>query len=203
MSDIQFDYDELVQSALKGAIRKVLQHVADNGLPGEHHFYITFDTNADGVVLPPHLKERYTDDMTIVLQHRYWGLKVDEEYFELKLSFDGKPELLVIPFSSLIAFVDPSAQFALQFSSDLYPPEELAQDNIEDSADAGITTVPAPVPGKKPGEAAVLTARPKKAGAGSKAKSKAKTSAKDDAKNQRAESGNDNVVTLDTFRKNS
>ena len=186
MTDIQFDYDELVQNALKGAIRKVLQHVADNGLPGEHHFYITFDTNADDVVLPPHLKERYADDMTIVLQHRYWGLKVDQDYFELKLSFDGKPELLVIPFSSLIAFVDPSAQFALQFSSDLYPPEEMEQDNTRDSADAEKTAEPGP----KAGEAAVLTVKPKKSDDGDGAKSG-------------TPSGNDNVVTLDTFRKNS
>jgi hypothetical protein len=160
-----------------------LQHVADHGLPGEHHFYITFDTNADGVILPAHLKERYDDDMTIVLQHRYWGLQINEESFQLKLSFDGKPELLVIPFAALIAFVDPSAQFALQFTSDLYPPDELEQDtaNSQDGADTG--RVP------DSGEAAVLTAKPNKGGAKAKAESDA--------------SGNDNVVALDTFRKNS
>lgn len=189
MSDTQFDYDELVQDALKGAIRKVLQHVADHGLPGEHHFYITFDTNAEGVHLPPHLKERYADDMTIVLQHRYWGLKVEEEQFELKLSFDGKPELLVIPFSSLIAFVDPSAQFALQFSSDLYPPDDLQQDN-----EAGEGTV-----GTE--DTVVLNPGPKKPGK--------EEAAEDDKKDEETgpetgpKTGNDNVVTLDTFRKNS
>ncbi len=183
MSDIEFDYDELVQGALKGAIRKVLQHVADHGLPGEHHFYITFDTNAEGVTLPVHLKERYSDDMTIVLQHRYWGLKVDEERFELKLSFDGKPELLVIPFEALIAFVDPSAQFALQFTSELYPPDELTQDTTGGQDTANVGRVP------DSGEAAILAPKPKKSS--------------DDAKAEGDASGNDNVVTLDTFRKNS
>lgn len=184
MSDIEFDYDELVQGALKGAIRKVLQHVADHGLPGEHHFYITFDTNAEGVTLPAHLKERYSDDMTIVLQHRYWGLKVDEERFELKLSFDGKPELLVIPFDALIAFVDPSAQFALQFTSDLYPPEELEQDTAGGQDTANVGRVP------DSGEAAILAPKPKKG--------KDRKAAKSDPGSE-----NDNVVTLDTFRKNS
>ncbi len=183
MSEIEFDYDELVQGALKGAIRKVLQHVADHGLPGEHHFYITFDTNAEGVALPAHLKERYADDMTIVLQHRYWGLQVNEESFQLKLSFDGKPELLVIPFAALIAFVDPSAQFALQFTSALYPPDELEQD----SANAGDNTDAGGVPDS--GGAAILAAKPKKTGG--------------DAKADSEPGDNDNVVTLDTFRKNS
>lgn len=197
MSDTQFDYDELVQNALKGAIRKVLQHVADHGLPGEHHFYITFDTNAEGVHLPPHLKERYADDMTIVLQHRYWGLKVDEEQFELKLSFDGKPELLVIPFTSLIAFVDPSAQFALQFSSDLYPPDDLEQDNEAggnfEGADGAITL--APKPKKKSGKAMAAKAK-RKSDAENKSEEKSGTEGE-------KETGNDNVVALDTFRKNS
>lgn len=189
MSDIEFDYDELVQGALKGAIRKVLQHVADHGLPGEHHFYITFDTNADGVTMPAHLKERYADDMTIVLQHRYWGLQINEESFQLKLSFDGKPELLIIPFDALIAFVDPSAQFALQFTSELYPPDELAQDSNGapdegDAVDAGAGRVP------DVGEAAILAPKPKKSNDGDAAKGATK-------------SGNDNVVALDTFRKNS
>ncbi len=189
MSEMEFDYDELVQDALKGAIREVLQHVADHGLPGEHHFYITFDTNADGVTLPTHLKERYSDDMTIVLQHRYWGLKVDEERFELKLSFDGKPELLVIPFAALIAFVDPSAQFALQFSSDLYPPDDVEQDT------AGVQDLKGET-GRVPntGEAAVLTTEVKK-------RSKC-GGTKGDTPGE-GQGGNDNVVALDTFRKNS
>lgn len=108
-------YDDLVQSALKGVVRQVLADVAKHGLPGDHHFYIAFKTKAPGVILPDRLRERYPDEMTIVLQHRYWGLAVDDERFEVQLSFDQRRERLVIPFSALIGFVDPSVRFALQF----------------------------------------------------------------------------------------
>lgn len=115
MTDTQFTYDELVQNALKGVVKEVLQQVEKNGLQNEHHFYIAFRTQAEGVEIPQHLIERYPDEITIVLQHRFWGLKVHDDRFEVGLSFNRKPEHLRIPFDAIIAFVDPSAQFALQF----------------------------------------------------------------------------------------
>jgi hypothetical protein len=118
MTEAQFTYDELVQNALKGVVKEVLQQVEKNGLQHEHHFYVAFRTQADGVEIPDHLSERYPDEMTIVLQHRFWGLKVHDDRFEVGLSFNRKPEHLKIPFDSIIAFVDPSAQFALQFEGD-------------------------------------------------------------------------------------
>ena len=115
MSDQYFDYDEMIQDALKGVVVQILEDVSENGLKGDHHYYVAFNTNCEGVKLPPSLMARYPDEMTVVIQHRYWGLNIQAEYFEIGLSFDQKPELLTIPYAALIGFVDPSAQFALQF----------------------------------------------------------------------------------------
>lgn len=134
MSEILINYDELVQNALRGVVKAVLKNVEKNGLPGEHHFYIAFKTHAEGVEISPHLKSRYPDEMTIVLQHRYWGLKIDEDQFEIGLSFNQKPELLVIPYTAIVGFVDPSVQFALQFNEDSEDGEEFESEDGEDSA---------------------------------------------------------------------
>lgn len=110
-----FDYDGMVQNALRGVVRDILADVAVNGLKGDHHYYIAFATGEDGVSLPAYLKERYPTEMTIVLQHQFWGLVVRPSHFEINLSFSGVPERLVIPFESVIGFLDPSVQFGLQF----------------------------------------------------------------------------------------
>ncbi|RMF13230.1 MAG: hypothetical protein D6757_08360 [Alphaproteobacteria bacterium] len=115
-------YDELVQDALRGVIRRLLEDVAKRGLPGAHHFYIAFQTRHPGVEMPDELRQRYPDEMTIVLQHRFWDLKVHEDRFEVGLSFNRQPAHLVIPLAAIIGFVDPSSQFALQFQ----PPEPEA-----------------------------------------------------------------------------
>ena len=108
-------YDLMVQDALKGVVRKILAEAGRDGLPGDHHFYITFKTRAAGVAIPVHLMERFPDEMTIVMQHKYWDLKVGEDYFEVGLSFSQVPAHLHIPFSAITAFVDPAVDFALQF----------------------------------------------------------------------------------------
>ena len=109
-------YDILAQDALRGVIRKVLSEVAATGsLPGEHHFFITFLTQAQGVRLSQHLKAKYPEQMTIVVQHQFWDLKVTETQFEIGLSFSDKPEKLTIPFSAVRGFYDPSVNFELEF----------------------------------------------------------------------------------------
>jgi hypothetical protein len=110
-----FDYDGMVQNALRGVVRDILADVAVNGLKGDHHYYVAFATGEDGVSLPAYLKERYPTEMTIVLQHQFWGLVIRPSHFEVNLSFSGVPERLVIPFDSVIGFLDPSVQFGLQF----------------------------------------------------------------------------------------
>jgi hypothetical protein len=109
------DYEALQQDALRGIVRAALQQIAKSGLPGEHHFYISFLTQAPGAVLSKRLKEKYPHEMTIVLQHRFWDLLVSDDRFEVKLTFDGVPERLVIPFASIKVFIDPSVHFGLQF----------------------------------------------------------------------------------------
>ena len=108
-------YDILAQEALRGMVRTVLIDAAKKGLPGEHHFFISFDTRADGVRLSPRLRAQYPQEMTVVLQHQFWDLKVSEDRFEVGLSFNGAAEKLSVPFAAIKSFVDPSVQFALQF----------------------------------------------------------------------------------------
>jgi uncharacterized protein len=108
-------YDLLAQEALRGVVRTVLGDAASNGLPGDHHFYITFDTRTDGVRLSPRMLEQYPKEMTIVLQHQFWDLVITEIGFEVGLSFGGIPERLVVPFAAIKGFFDPSVQFGLQF----------------------------------------------------------------------------------------
>ncbi len=130
-------YDDIVQEALRSVVRRVLGDIeAAGGLPGNHHFYIAFKTRAPGVDLPKHLHERYPDEMTIVIQHRYWDLQVGEERFSIGLSFNQVPAKLTIPYSAVTGFVDPAVNFALQFQ----PPV------IEDEADAEADAAPAPLP---------------------------------------------------------
>jgi len=110
-------YDILAQEALRGVVRTVLIDAAKNGLPGEHHFYISYDTNAPGVRISPRLHAQYPKEMTVVLQHQFWDLTITDEQFEVGLSFNGIPERLVIPFASIKGFFDPSVQFGLEFQA--------------------------------------------------------------------------------------
>ena len=121
------DYEGLAQEAMRGVVRKVLARTAKSGLAGDHHFYISFDTEAPGVSLSRRLKEKYPHEMTIVLQHRFWDLIVSEERFEVKLTFDGIPERLVVPFDAIKVFFDPSVRFGLQFEDPHAGPEARAQ----------------------------------------------------------------------------
>ena len=109
------DYESLHREALRGVVRKVMMRIAKTGLPADHHFYISFATKAEGVGLSKRLREQYPDEMTIVLQHRFWDLYVHEDRFEVKLTFNSIPERLVIPYESLKVFFDPSVPFGLQF----------------------------------------------------------------------------------------
>jgi hypothetical protein len=124
------DYEALSQDAMRGVVRTVLQRVAASGLPGEHHFYIAFNTQAPGVNISKRLKEKYAEEMTIVLQHRFWDLAVLDERFEVKLTFDGIPERLVVPFKAVKVFFDPSVPYGLQFEE-----SELTADAARRSSD--------------------------------------------------------------------
>lgn len=113
----QINYSELIDGAMRGVVRDVLRFVEKNGLPGTHHFYISFRTDAPGVRVSDALRARYPQEMTIVLQHQFWDFQVEEEQFQVTLSFGGVPEKLLIAFSALTAFADPSIKFGLQFQN--------------------------------------------------------------------------------------
>ena len=121
-------YDLLVQDALRGVVRKVLTDSAKDGLPGEHHYYITFRTDAPGVRLSTRMREKYPGEMTIILQHQFWDLAVAEDHFEVGLSFNNIPERLLIPFDAVTGFFDPSVQFGLKFEVQEVSPEAGAND---------------------------------------------------------------------------
>lgn len=111
-------YDEIVQEALRDVVGRVLHEVEQaGGLPGGHHFYITFKTRMPGVSIPKHLADRFADEMTIVIQHRYWDLKVEDEMFSVGLSFGGVPAMLTVPFAAVTDFVDPAVDFSLKFQA--------------------------------------------------------------------------------------
>ncbi|NKN36257.1 hypothetical protein HFC70_07775 [Agrobacterium sp. a22-2] len=125
MAQDHIRYDILAQDALRGVIRKVLTEVAATGrLPGEHHFFITFLTGAPGVRISQHLKSKYAEQMTIVVQHQFWDLKVTDSLFEIGLSFSDTPEKLVIPFNAIRGFYDPSVNFELEFDVPLADEDE-------------------------------------------------------------------------------
>ena len=125
-------YDEIVQDALRAVVGRVLGEVEQSGgLPGDHHFYITFKTRAPDVAIPKHLMDRFPDEMTIVIQHRFWDLKVEEDGFSVGLSFSGAPATLQIPFAAVTQFHDPAVEFALTFQANAAeePDEPEAPEN--------------------------------------------------------------------------
>jgi uncharacterized protein len=152
----EIDYEALQQDAMRGVVRAVLNQIVKTGLPGEHHFYISFLTQSPGVILSKRLKEKYPHEMTIVLQHRFWDLIVSEDRFEVKLTFDGIPERLVVPYRSIKVFIDPSVRFGLQFedaSSDRETPaprRSLTMDAAFDSVGEARADSPRATLAKKP-----------------------------------------------------
>jgi uncharacterized protein len=182
MAEDHIRYDILAQEALRGVMRKVLAEVARTGLPGSHHFFITFLTGAPGVRISSRLRERYPEQMTIVVQFQYWDLKVSETGFEIGLSFSDVPEKLEIPFSAVRGFYDPSVNFELEFDVKSEGPAVIADQTPPPKLEAA----PAPAAGgkkaepkKKPAEAAKDAAAAAEAGPAKGAE----------------------VVSLDSFRK--
>jgi hypothetical protein len=179
MSEDLMRYDILAQHAMRGVVRLALKRVERDGLPGEHHFFIAFNTRFEGVRMSDRLHQRYKDEMTIVIQHQFWNLRTYEDHFEIELSFDNIPEKLSIPFAAINGFFDPSVQFGLQFEStevqDFTPNEAQAE-----AAEPAAKSKPAKTDKKK-------TTRKKE----EPAEGAAPDASNDDSK----------VVSLDAFRK--
>ncbi|MDQ0996379.1 hypothetical protein QFZ34_001561 [Phyllobacterium ifriqiyense] len=188
-------YDILAQEALRGVIRKVLGEVAKAGLPGNHHFFVTFLTGAPGVRISTRLHEKYPEQMTIVLQHQFWDMQVTDTHLEVGLSFGDVPEKLVVPFSAIRGFYDPSVNFELEFDVEV---EETVGDN-----DQGITSI-APTDITYGPKLASTSAKPKPPAKSAKkpAKPSGKSEAAADASSDdNGEKASASVVSLDSFRK--
>jgi hypothetical protein len=183
MAEDLIRYDVLVQEAMRSVVRKVLTETARAGLPGNHHFFIAFDTRASGVRISSRLRERYPEEMTVVLQHQFWNLIVSDTGFEVGLSFGGTPERLLVPYTAIKGFFDPSVDFGLQF--------EVVNDDEEAGAGAAPNA-------EGEGEAAPApTALPTPPGAAAPAAEAADGAAEvEEAPAKQAE-----VVSLDAFRK--
>jgi hypothetical protein len=136
----EIDYAGRIERALRGALRELLAEVAEDGLPGENHFYVSFRTDAPGVVLSPELRDLYREEMTVVLQHQFWDLEVDDESFSVTLKFSGRPQRIAVPFEAMTAFADPCAEFGLRFQqleNDLAGASAAGAPISEDGAKAG------------------------------------------------------------------
>lgn len=155
MADDLIGYDHLMQDALRGVVRAAMQEAASpRGLPGKHHFYITFRTHGAGVTIPDHLSTRYPDEMTIVLEHQFWDLEVFPDRFRVILKFSGQPQPIVIPFASITRFFDPSVKFGLQFEQ---PHNEEARMVSGDSAPASAPTQAAAQDAGSPADGSVVS----------------------------------------------
>lgn len=166
-------YDLLAQDALRGVVRAAFLRVQQSGLPGEHHFYISFNTRHPDVRLSERLRKKYEKEMTIVLQHQFWNLQVDERGFEVELSFNEIAEKLVVPFSAVKGFFDPAAQFALQF--------EMVEEN------AAAAVEPAPILKDQPAQVQAVEAPPEALPA--------------PTAGPRPSNDDQKIVSLDSFRK--
>ena len=200
MSVDHIRYDLMVREALRGVVRRVLADIARNGLPGEHHFYISFDTRAEGVRISSRLRVQYPDEMTIVLQHQFWDLIVSEIAFEVGLSFGGVPERLHVPFEAIKGFFDPSVQFGLEF-------QVAAEAEAADVPDAAQPPTALPVPAAKAKAAAREaprmaqdTAKPAE-GDKDTAAAKAPTAKKSKRDGEPQKPTGGEVVRFDRFRK--
>ena len=197
-------YDLLAQDALRSVVKKVLSDVAKQGLPGEHHFFVAFDTRADGVKISERVRAKYPEEMTVILQHQFWDLVVGEKHFEVGLSFNGVPERLTIPFEAIKGFFDPSVQFGLQFETITEAqamPAKAANESEagkagERQASRATPRGAASEPEERPA-ASVPASRPKK----KTAAASADAAAEKPAKSSGDKSAGAEVVSLDKFRK--
>jgi uncharacterized protein len=187
----RFHYDALVDDALRSVVRRVLTQVAKKGLPGSHHFYISFRSNDAGVQLPDYLRAKYPEEMTVVLQHQYWDLIINDEFFEVTVSFNKQQERIRVPFAALSAFVDPSVRFGLQLDR-----KERADAAERPDAGAAVTPVAPsqlPAPDNRP---ALGAASPADANKNADVAEAAKTESGDKPENPASK-----IVKLDSFRK--
>ncbi|MSO72012.1 MAG: hypothetical protein EXQ84_00170 [Rhodospirillaceae bacterium] len=195
MDITSLSYERMVEDALRGVLHQALKITAAQGLPGAHHFYITFDTTAPGVQIAASIRALHPSEMTIVLQHQFWDLAVHEEYFEIALSFNGVNQRLVIPFAAVTAFADPHAKFGLQFHVEFEERSGADEDADAENDDAGDP----PMDEMLPVDSAKVSQRLKRGRMATPSPSTGASLAAVSAETE--EDAASKVVTLDAFRK--
>lgn len=192
MADNELRYDRMVEDALRSVVSRALRHAAERGLSGDHHFYITFLTDHPGVAMPDHLRSHYPSEMTIVLQHQFWGLEVGPEAFGVTLSFANEPERLTVPYAAVTAFADPSVRFGLQF--------DVGTGALKPGEDDQVVRADLPPP-----EVEAANVRPLAQNRDARAEAESGQSPPDGDSDRDSDSDpgrdSDKVVTLDAFRK--
>ncbi|KPF65982.1 Stringent starvation protein B [Bosea sp. AAP35] len=215
MSKDVLRYDLMVQDALKGVVRKILTEAGRDGLPGDHHFYVTFRTTAPGVRVSQRLRDKHPEEMTIVLQHQFWDLSVGEHAFEVGLSFSGVPERLLVPFDAITTFFDPSVQFGLKFETQEAADNSSANDQTagpkprgagSEPSEASPAPIALPVKAQPAGLPALKGKVDRDAASSGKGTKVAKSQPGGDAGSPEpnaagSEEGGAQVVSLDAFRK--
>jgi hypothetical protein len=209
-------YDLQVQDALRSVVRKVLAETARDGLPGEHHFYITFRTQAAGVRLSQRLREQYPEEMTIILQYQFWDLRVEDAGFEVGLHFKNVPERLYVPYEAISGFYDPSVQFGLKFEAQTEDGDEIDGEDDDETIELGpVANPPRPnaprqitgesekphVLGSDPKLASISERPAKSVEKGDKPRAKPKEKQKPAEKSEGAGEDGSKVVSIDAFRK--
>jgi hypothetical protein len=196
MTVTKLSYEKMVEDALRGVLRQALQITAAQGLPGSHHFYVTFDTTHPGVKIADTLRAQHPNEMTIVLQHQFWDLKVQQDLFEITLSFSGVSQRLIIPFAAVTAFADPHAKFGLQFHVEFEErtaaDEELDMEDDDEEEEEEVEEQPL-----VPLDSAKVTQQMK----GRKPPQLRPVASATDGNGDTNTGGSDKVVTLDAFRK--
>jgi hypothetical protein len=191
MSKDGLRYDRMVEAALRGVVREAVAQAAENGLVAGHHFYITFRTNAAGVDISDHLRAKYPEEMTIVIEHQFWDLTVTDEHFAVTLSFNNRPERLTVPFMAVGAFADPSVKFGLQFQETILSETPAAEAEPRLRLAEAPAAMEGPKGGKEKSSPKLVGEKPAGEAQGDKGPAAGKATAKKPGE----------VVTLDTFRK--
>ena len=194
MDKDSLQYDKMVEAALRGVIRQALAQAAEVGLTGNHHFFLTFKTGHPGVRIPAYLESEFPDEMTIVLQHHFWGLEAGAEAFEVTLSFNDVQERLTVPYAALTAFVDPSVKFGLQF-------QRAEGGKSEDEPRPSSLLAPAGVGNTGVGSGSAAARNDLSKALGKPAAAKVAGGEEEEERETEEDAGKEKIISLDAFRK--
>ena len=194
MDKVSLQYDKMVEAAFRDVVRQALAHAAEAGLSGNHHFFLTFKTGDPGVRIPAYLESEFPDEMTIVLQHHFWGLEAGDDAFEVTLSFNDIQERLTVPYAALTAFVDPSVKFGLQF-------QRARPGKSVDEPRPSSLLAPVGVGNSGPGSGSAAARNDRSKALGKPAAHQVAGREEEEERETEEDAGKKKIISLDAFRK--